>query len=193
MTRLPQAILVAAFAAAVAAGPASTASAQGFGEAFTGLSTDSDQPIQIEADQLEVQDAKKLAIYRGNVRVLQGNTVLKTAELRVYYTGRPGGGAAQSASTSTPQGGPAGSSVERIEAYGGVVVQSDTQTATGNRAVFEMAKDTVTLIGNVVLTEADNVVRGERLVVNLKTKEAKVEGGRVQTILAPSRTEGQAR
>ncbi|MGQ7793084.1 LptA/OstA family protein [Faunimonas sp. B44] len=170
---------------------AGSASAQGFGEAFTGLSTDSDQPIQIEADRLEVRDAEKIAIYKGNVRVLQGATVLKTAEMRVFYTGQAVGGGQGGAGGAA--GAAPGSSIDRIEASGGVVVQSDTQTATGERAVFEMATDMITLTGNVVLTENDNVVRGERLVVNLKTKEARVEGGRVQTILAPSQAPGRPR
>lgn len=167
-------LILAALLFTVAPRPAA---AQGFGEAFTGLSADSDQPIQIEADRLEVRDQEKLAVYQGNVRVLQGETLLKTAELRVFYAGQAAGGAP-------------GSSVERIEASGGVVVKSAEQTATGDRAVFEMATDIITLSGNVVLTEKDNVVRGERLTVNLKTKEARIEGGRVQTILSPTRVQG---
>jgi lipopolysaccharide export system protein LptA len=155
-----------------------SAAGQGFGEAFSGFSTSSDQPIQIEADRLEVRDEEKLAVYRGNVSVRQGETLLKTTELRVHYSGE-GGGAAP------------GAAVDRIEASGKVLVQSGDQTASGERAVFEMASDTVTLSGNVVLTEGDNVVRGERLVVDLKTKEARIEGGRVQTILTPKRSEGR--
>jgi lipopolysaccharide export system protein LptA len=151
-----------------------SAAGQGFGEAFSGFSTESDQPIQIEADRLEVHDEEKLAVYKGNVSVRQGETLLKTTELRVHYSGEGGGTAP-------------GAAVERIEASGKVLVQSGDQTASGDQAVFEMASDTVTLSGDVVLTEGDNIMRGERLVVNLRTKEARIEGGRVQTILTPGR------
>lgn len=148
--------------------------AQDLGEAFKGFSTDSDNPIQIEADRLEVRDQDKVAIYAGNVRVRQGETVLRTAQLRVFYTGNASGAAP-------------GSSVSRIEARNRVVVQSGSQTATGNAAVLEMAADRITLTGNVVLTEGDNIVRGQKLVVDLKSRKARMEGDRVQTILAPGR------
>jgi len=154
------------------------AGAQGFGEAFKGFSTDSEDPIQIEADRLEVRDKEKVAVYAGNVQVRQGETVLKTAQLRVFYTGEAAG--------ATP-----GSSVSRIEASNRVVVQSGSQTASGDKAVFEMASERVTLTGNVVLTEGDNIVRGQKLVVDLKSRKARMEGDRVQTILTPSRAKNK--
>ena len=62
----------------------------------------------------------------------------------------------------------------------------ENMTATGDRAIFDMAKNLVTLAGNVVLTQGDNVVRGDRLVVDLTTKRGRVEGGRVQTLITPA-------
>lgn len=157
---------------------ASGVGAQELGEAFKGFSTESEDPIQIEADRLEVRDKEKIAVYAGNVQVRQGETVLKTAQLRVFYTGEAAG--------ATP-----GSSVSRIEASNRVVVQSGSQTASGDKAVFEMASERVTLTGNVVLTEGDNIVRGQKLVVDLKSRKARMEGDRVQTILTPSRAKNK--
>ena len=150
------------------------AAAQDFGAAFSGFDTGSGDPIQIEADRLEVRDPEKLAIYSGNVRVRQGATVLEAPELRVLYAGEP------------TAGGAPGSQVSRIEAGPGVVVRSEGQTASGDRAVLDMAQDLVTLTGNVVLTQGPNVVRGHRLTVNLQTKQGRIEGGRVQTLITPS-------
>lgn len=155
----------------------SPAAAQSFGGAFTGFSTNSEEPIQIEADRLEVRDEEKRAVYLGNVTVRQGETLLKTAELQVFYAG---GG---------QEPGAPGASLERIIANGRVIVQSQNRTATGDEAVFEMASETIVLTGNVVLTEDDNILRGERLVVDLKTGEAQMQGGRVQTILVPGRAQ----
>lgn len=156
---------------------APAAHAQDFGAAFSGFDTGSGDPIQIEADRLEVRDPEKLAIYSGNVRVRQGDTMLEAPELRVHYAGAgPTGGA----------NGTAGAGVSRIEAGPGVTVRSGDQTATGERAVLDMANDIVTLEGDVVLTQGSNVVRGDRLIVNLKTKLGRVEGGRVQTLITPS-------
>ncbi|MCT8268872.1 lipopolysaccharide transport periplasmic protein LptA [Afifella sp. JA880] len=180
---------------------AATAQAQDFGETFSGFSSSSNDPILVEADRLEVRDNDKVAIYTGNVKVRQAETVLETAKLTVHYSGNPseslsGGANAGNGGNKGESGGSSGnaasnasatpgSSITRIEAEGGVLVTSENRTATGDRADFEMATDIVTLYGNVVLTEDDNVLRGEKLVVNLKTKQAQMQGGRVQTILAP--------
>jgi lipopolysaccharide export system protein LptA len=66
------------------------------------------------------------------------------------------------------------------------VVTSKDQTAAGERAVLDMTQDTITMSGNVVLTQGVNIVRGERLIVNLKSRQGRMEGGRVQTLITPS-------
>ena len=71
---LGQSVRVSFIAAAMLAGAGAGAAfaqqpQQNPGAAFTGLSANSNDPIQIEADSLEIQDAKKMAVYRGNVRV----------------------------------------------------------------------------------------------------------------------------
>jgi lipopolysaccharide export system protein LptA len=155
------------------------AAAQDFAAAFADFDTGSGDAIQIEADKLEVNDEQKVAIYSGHVRVRQGKTLMETPELRVFYDGQ-----------AVPNG-KAGSSVTRIEAGPGVSVRSGDQTATGDRATFEMAKDLVTLEGNVLLTQGTNVVSGDRVIVNLATKQGRVEGGRVQTLITPAGEGGQ--
>jgi lipopolysaccharide export system protein LptA len=161
----------------------SVAQAQDFGAAFSGFDTGSNNPIQIEADKLEVRDQEKLAIYSGHVRVRQGDTILEAPELRISYAGdAPKSGTTGASAVS----GPAGSKVSRIEAGPGVNVRSGDRTATGDRVVFDMAKNLVTLAGNVLLTQGNNVVRGDRLVVDLTTKRGRVEGGRVQTLITPA-------
>jgi lipopolysaccharide export system protein LptA len=157
------------------------ARAQDFGAAFSDFDTGSDNPIQIEADRLEVRDPEKLAIYSGHVRVRQGETILEAPELRVFYAGE---------GPTTGASGAIGSKVSRIEAGPGVTVRSGDRTASGDRAVLDMANDLVTLEGNVVLTQGSNVVRGDRVIVNLATKEGRVEGGRVQTLITPTGTLG---
>lgn len=159
------------------------ARAQDFGGAFADFDTGSDNPIQIEADRLEVRDPEKLAIYSGNVRVRQGDTILEAPELRVFYAGE---GPTITAEGVAGGSGPGGSRVSRIEAGPGVRVRSGDRTASGDRAVLDMANDIVTLEGNVVLTQGSNVVRGDRVIVNLATKQGRVEGGRVQTLITPT-------
>ena len=160
---------------ALAVAWAAAAVAQDFGAAFSGFDTGSDDPIEIEADQLEVRDPEKVAVYSGKVRVRQGGTMLQTPALHVFYSGTP-----------TADGAP-GSEVSRIEAGPGVTVTRGDQTASGERVVVDRARELGTMSGNVVLTQGPNVVRGERLIVNLATKQGRIEGGRVQTLIAPAR------
>jgi lipopolysaccharide export system protein LptA len=67
--------------------------------------------------------------------------------------------------------------ISRLEARGGVIVTTKDQTATGATGIFEMKTNTITLSGGVVITQGANVLRGERLVVDLTTSFAKVEAG----------------
>ena len=80
--------------------------------------------------------------------------------------------------------------IKRLEARGGVVVTQKTETASGNLGVFDLKSNTVTLTGNVVMTQGKNVLRGEKLVVNLVTGVSRVESGkdgkgRVQGLFMP--------
>lgn len=152
------------------------------GEPFSAFSTESDEPIQIEADELEVFDRERRAVFTGNVEVVQGTVNLKASTLTVFYEGEDGTEAAGAAAGGQQQ-------VRRIEAEGQVVVTSEDQRATGESAVYETETEIVTLTGNVVLSQGDNVVRGDRLIVNLATGQSRVEasGGRVQGLFAPRR------
>ena len=88
--------------------------------------------------------------------------------------------------------GPGGEqTIKRLEAHGGVVVTQKDQTATGKLAVYDMKTSTVTLTGNVVMTQGKSVLRGDRLVVNLTTGVSRVESdkrgsGRVEGLFQPS-------
>lgn len=154
------------------------AHAQDVSDAFSGLSASSRDPIQIEADELEVQDRDKTAVFRGNVRLVQGPTTLRASSITVYYNGR---------ATGTNQ------QISKVEARGPIRVTSEDQTARGDRATFMMASQILTLTGNVILTKGSNELRGQRLIVNLKTGESRVEapknqsGGRVRGVFLPGK------
>ena len=94
--------------------------------------------------------------------------------------------------------GPAGQGkIRRLEAKGNVIVTSKEQTATGDTGIFDMAENTVTLNGNVVVNQgASGMLRGEKLTVNLTTGISHVEsgkgsGGRVQGMFLPSSVQEQ--
>lgn len=130
--------------------------------------------MQIEAATLEVREKDKQATFSGNVKVTQGDTGLRAKSLVVFYDDNSDQKAMKAA---TP--GPGGQQqIKRLEAKGSVVVTQKDQTVTGETGVFDMRTNTVTMIGNVVMTQGQNVLRGERLVVDLDSGVSRVESGK---------------
>ena len=159
--------------------------------ALQGFSQNRDQPVHIEAATLEVRDKDKVATFSGNVKVTQGDTGMRCKSLVVFYEhgDEDGDRGAKTLQAATP--GPGGQQkIKRLEARGGVVVTQKDQTATGELGIFDMKTNTVTLTGNVMMTQSQNVLRGDRLVVDLTSGVSRVESGkngqgRVQGLFQP--------
>jgi lipopolysaccharide export system protein LptA len=198
--RIARCLCGAAFAlAALAAGETFAQSAvQGVPNAMQGFSQNRDQPIQIEAATLEMRDKKKEATFAGNVKVVQGDTTMTSKTLVVFYDSTPAPAApaaanakatAKSAPIQSATPGPGGSSsIRRLEAKGSVVVTQKDQVVTGETAVFDTKTNLVTMLGGVVLTQGKNVLRGDRLMVDMTTGVSRVESdsGRVQGLFQSS-------
>ena len=199
LRRIAQGACAAAFAlAAVAAGDATAQSAvSGVPNAMQGFSQNRDQPIQIEAASLEMRDKKKEATFSGNVKVVQGDTTMTSKTLVVFYDSSPAPAvapapnskAAKSAPIPAAAPGPGGaSSIRRLEARGSVVVTQKDQVVTGETAVFDTKSNLITMLGGIVLTQGKNVLRGDRLMVDMTTGVSRVESdsGRVQGLFQSS-------
>ena len=187
--------LLLAGAGALVAQPAKTPPS-GPPNALQGFSQNRGQPVHIDAATLEVRDKDKVATFSGNVHVVQGDTDMHCKVLVVFYEQDDGGagqgqGQGQGNTMTAADPGPGGEQrIKKLEARGSVVVTQKDQTATGNLGVFEMATNTVTLTGNVVMTQGKNVVRGDKLTVDLTTGISHVESGkngagRVQGLFLP--------
>ena len=142
------------------------------------LQHDSSLPIEITADRLDVIQPDKVAIFTGKVDAVQGDLVLSADRLKVFYYGSQQG---QSTGQQEPQGqqaaaaAPAGSgSIRRIEAEGNVFLSSPRQTAQGKTGVYDVASNQLNLDGSVVLTQGDDVIRGDRLEVDLTSGQSRV-------------------
>jgi lipopolysaccharide export system protein LptA len=155
------------------------------------------QPVQIDAATLEVHDKSKTATFSGNVRVVQGDTTMKCQTLVVFYGQEIGIGEDKEAATSPPGPKPApltsAQNIRRIEAHGGVTVVSKDQNATGDLGVYDLASKTITLTGNVVVSQGANVIHGDRVVVDTTTGNARVESStagaapsRVRALIVPN-------
>jgi lipopolysaccharide export system protein LptA len=117
----------------------------------------------VTSDRIEVQDRADRAVFTGNVHVVQADMTLDTERLTVAYSGGQG-------SNSNLQ-------INRLDAAGGVVVHSPSETAKGDFGVYDLDKKLITLIGNVKLTRENNQVNGSRLVIDLNSGRAVVDGG----------------
>jgi lipopolysaccharide export system protein LptA len=185
--------LLSAFAALALASAIAHAQQPQQPNALQGFSQNRNEPVQINAQTLEVRDKKKMATYSGHVVLVQGDTTLHCKVLVVYYDGGQAGGPAVKSSTPAPAG---SQQIRRIEATGSVVVTQKGQTATGEKAIYDMTDDTVRLFpapgGFVAVTQGPNVVRGPRLIVHLDTGVSHFEGdGGVYSLIMPNSTKSE--
>ncbi len=145
-------------AAALLAGGAAHAQSLGPG---------SDGPMDITADELEVQNKACVSVWKGKAEALQGQARLRADVIRAFMQPRPG------AATGT---GACGDLI-RIEAEGSVYyVTSKDQRVRGDAGVYEAGSETVTLTGDVVAVQGQNVLRGTRMVFNTKSGEGRMLG-----------------
>ena len=146
-----------------------------------------------------MHDKTKTATFSGNVQVVQGDTTMSCRSWSCS-TGLRKARAPPSRRLRVPRqkarphpGCPQGAqSIRRIEARGGVTVVTKDQNASGDLGVYDLKTKTITLTGNVVVSQGKNVIHGERVVVDTATGNARVESGatahdRVRALIQPGK------
>jgi lipopolysaccharide export system protein LptC len=136
-----------------------------------------DAPVRITSASLEMRDKDHLATFKGDVVAVQQDSTLKCDTLVVDYEG----GLADPAASGEP-----GKQIRHLNGKGHVILTRMDQVATGNSISFDGKSNTATLLGNVSVTQGQNVVHGDKLFVDLTTGEARVDmvnnpQGRVQS------------
>jgi lipopolysaccharide export system protein LptA len=116
-------------------------------------------PVDWSAERVEVQDRADRVFLSGNVIVSQGELRLRAPRIRVAYS----------------QNG--GIQVDRIDASGGVRMDSPSESARSEFAVYDLDRKLITMVGGVVLTNPDATIRGGRLVIDLNSGRAVMDGG----------------
>lgn len=143
------------FIALATAGPVSAQALKGH---------NANAPVDVAADRIEVQDRANRAVFAGNVRVVQGGLTLNAARMTIAYTGSMTGG---------------NSDIDRLDATGGVTVRSADQNARSDLAIYDLRRRLITMLGNVVLNQGANTVRGGRLVIDLNSGRSVIDGSNV--------------
>jgi lipopolysaccharide transport protein LptA len=145
--------------------------------ALQGFSQNRGKPIKITSTALEVRDKDKIATFSGDVHVVQGDTTTRSQTLVVFYeddaSANTGTASGQAADQQTQQ-------IKRVEARGNVIVVQKDQTATGESGIFDMKSNTVTLVGNVVVSQGANVVKGDTLTADMTTGVSRIACGTAQ-------------
>lgn len=142
---------------------ATAAIAQGTQLSFGGIKADPSQPVEVTADNLEVDQTTGQATFTGNVLVSQGEMKLSADKVRVVYD-------------------QVARKVARMDALGHVLLVSGPDAAESENAEYTVDSGTIVMTGNVLLNQGMSTVAGERMVVNLTTGAAQMSG-RVRTLL----------
>src|SRR3546814_1207845 len=113
---------------------------QANGQALRGHNTNA--PVDVAADRIEVQDRADRAIFSGDVIARQGDMTLSAARLTVAYSDA------------------GGIQIDRLTASGGVLLRSTSETARGEYAIYDLNNRVITMLGGVTLTRGVSRVHG---------------------------------
>jgi len=98
-------------------------------------------------------------MFSGNVKVKQDELTLDTSRLTVAYSSS------------------SGVQIKRLDASGGVTVRSPSETARGTFGIYDLDRKLITLVGEVVLQREGSSISGQRLVIDLNSGRAIIDGG----------------
>ena len=133
---------------------------------FGGMQADTSAPVEVAADNLDVNQADGSALFTGNVVIGQGEMRLSADRVAVQYA--PGDQ----------------QRIDSLTATGNVTLVSGEDAAEAAEAVYDVAAGAVLLTGDVLLSQGGNVLAGDRMTVDLATGAAQVQG-RVRSVLQP--------
>ena len=156
--------LAAVFAAALVLMSAATPRAQTASEPVA---------VDIAANEMEILDAEKKAIFRGAVDATRGTTNLKADTLTVTYAEvKQADGTMKTDATD-------------LDARGNVTIKTPRETITGDWAKFNPQTNKLVVGGAVKLVQGATVLTGNELRADLNTDKIQMMGGRVKGSFLP--------
>jgi len=167
----------------------------GAGGAVAQLEPSSNAPLDITADQLDVQSQKCTAIYTGDAEALQDTSRLRANTMNIYYKTLPPHSGAQSASSGP--GSQNCGQLDRMEADGQVYYVTPSQIVRGDHAIYTEDNKTIVVTGDVVVSQGKNVTAGTKLMINTDTGVATMasnvtgrgHAGRVRSVIYPNQSQ----
>jgi lipopolysaccharide export system protein LptA len=131
-------------------------------------------PVDISANEMEILDAEKKAVFRGAVDATRGTTNLKADALTVTY-----------AEVKQPDGSSKTDATD-LDARGNVTIKTPGETITGDWARFDPPANQLVVGGGVKLVRGDTVLTGNELRADLNTDMSDAKGN--VTIKTPRET-----
>jgi lipopolysaccharide export system protein LptA len=130
----------------------------------------SNAPVDYAADRIELQDKQNRVVLSGNVDVKQAELRLRAARTIVDFTNQ---GSMQ---------------IQRITASGGVTVNRNNETATGDVGIYDFNRRIITMVGNASLKRpGGDTLHGNRFVVDLNSGVSSAEGRVTGTFSVPKK------
>jgi lipopolysaccharide export system protein LptA len=134
-------------------------------------------PIHIVSDRLTSDSEAKTAEFEGNVRATQGETIITSDRLKIFYSKGSEFGTTLSAGSDT---------IERIIASGNVKIEFENKVAYTHEAVYDTKDMTLTLSGDDSrVISGVNFISGAKIVLNRSDGRIRVEssaGKRVEAL-----------
>ena len=128
-----------------------------------GVRADTSAPVEVTADSLNVDQDTGTAIFNGNVLIGQGALRLSAGKVEVIYNEATG-------------------DISRLNASGGVTFVTADEAAEAASAIYDLVAGTLTLTGDVLLTQGPSAISAATMTINLETGSAQMSG-RVRTVL----------
>ncbi len=133
------------------------------------------QPVTVDADQMESMQREGLVIFTGNVVARQNNSIQYADRTEVYLDQK-------------------GDRIVRTVSVGNVrIITKDCRTGTAKRAEYYDAEQRVVLIGNARVWQEDNVVTGDRITIYLAEERSVVQSGNQERVKAVFYSKSQER
>jgi len=127
---------------------------------------DTKQPVDIDAQRIEVRDKQNMALFQGEVKVRQGDMQLDAARVRVFYDRGKGDRL----------------NLLRVDAEGGVQLTSPSERVSAAYGIYDVEERQLTMLGNVSLIKGESRVSGQRLELNLESGVTTLDGGAPGTV-----------
>lgn len=127
-------------------------------------SHDSNKPVEISSETLEVLQLENKAIFSGDVQAKQGSLDIRAEKMTVFYK------------ENNDKKKSSESKVSKVEIDNNVFISTPSETAKGNKGVYDVDQGVITLEGDVTLTSGKNIVKGRKLIYSMKTGQSKMVG-----------------